>query len=192
MDFLISIDHSLFEFLNSTLTHPWLDVFFPWITDLHKSPLFQVTAYPLIFFSLYYFYGKKSFIIFLSLFFCIASTDFIGSQLIKKNVNRLRPGDNPGVHSVVKSPYGGTSFISNHSANMFAFASFTSVFLPPMTIPFYFLALLAAYSRVYVGVHFPLDVLFGGLFGYLNGKIFSFLCLRLFKLKNPFKKRVSQ
>jgi len=186
MEFIIAADHRLFEFLNSTLTHPWLDVFFPFITDLHKSPFFQWTVCPAIFFSLFYYYRKKSWLIFLSLVVCISLTDFIGSQLIKNNVNRLRPGDNPTVISAIKSPYGGTSFISNHSANMFAFASFISVFIPPLKLFFYSIAFIIAYSRIYVGVHFPLDVIIGGLFGLLMGKTFSFFCIHWLKIKLHF------
>ncbi|MEK6772631.1 MAG: phosphatase PAP2 family protein [Bdellovibrionota bacterium] len=197
MDFIILFDQRLFEFLNSTLTHPWLDVFFPFLTDLHKSAVFQFTAYPMILIALYLKFGKKSLGIFLSLVLCIACTDFIGSQVIKNNVGRLRPGDNPKVQSLVKSPYGGTSFISNHSANMFAFAIFMSVFFPTMTIPFFVLAALVAYSRIYVGVHFPLDVLGGAFLGLFTGKIFSKIFVLWFKINLDqnfllFKKRESK
>lgn len=182
MDYIISLDQRLFEFLNSTFTHPMLDIFFPFITDLHKTLIFKVIVAPLILFLLYRKYFKKSFALFFALILCLSSTDFIGSQIIKKNVQRLRPGDNPQVHSIVLSPYGSTSFISNHSANMFAFAIFASTFLPSLRILFFAFAFLVAYSRVYVGVHFPLDVVCGAIFGLAIGKIFALICTRLLKI----------
>ncbi len=190
MNNLITLDQRLFEFINSTFTHPWLDYFFPLITDLHKNFIFMLFLVSGLFYLFFKSYSKKSIFLFLALILCLATTDFVGSQVIKGNIQRLRPGDNPEVKSTVLSPYGGTSFISNHAANMFAFATFTGVFLPSLRILLFAFAFLVAYSRIYVGVHFPLDVIAGSIFGLVIGKTFVLICLRLLKitpvLKNKF------
>ena len=189
MDFLISLDQRLFEFINSTFTHPWLDYFFPLITDLHKHFIFMLIIVFGIFYLFFKSYSKKAILLFLGLIFCLSTSDFVGSQVIKANIQRSRPGDNPTVKSIVLSPYGGTSFISNHAANMFAFATFTSVFLPSFRILFFALAFLVAYSRVYVGVHFPLDIIAGSIFGLVIGKMFALICSRLLKITPVLKNK---
>lgn len=60
-----------------------------------------------------------------------------------------------------------SSFPSGHSSSSFACAFVLSRFAPRLTVPLFVLAALIAYSRVYVGVHYPLDVVAGALFGLL-------------------------
>ncbi|HEY1079982.1 MAG TPA: phosphatase PAP2 family protein [Bdellovibrio sp.] len=124
---------------------------------------------------------KKGLIIF---FFCLLSvgaSDGFGNWALKKNVQRPRPGDTQNLEVRVLSPYGGYSFVSNHATNMFSFASFTAVIFPPAAVPLYTLATVVAYSRVYNGVHFPADVICGGILGCLFGLLFSRLCLMVLR-----------
>ena len=55
---------------------------------------------------------------------------------------------------------------SNHAANMFSLAVILSYFYNKIKIPIFALASLIALSRVYVGVHYPTDIIVGGLLGY--------------------------
>ncbi|MBT7518808.1 MAG: phosphatase PAP2 family protein [Candidatus Marinimicrobia bacterium] len=64
---------------------------------------------------------------------------------------------------------------SNHAANISAIAVVLSYFYDKMKIPLYSLAVIIAFSRVYVGVHYPADVLLGGFIGY--GMAWSILTL---------------
>jgi len=67
-------------------------------------------------------------------------------------------------------PKGGKwSMPSNHAANIFALAVVLSYFYDRIKIPLFILASLIALSRVYVGVHYPSDVIVGGLLGYAIG-----------------------
>ena len=166
MQWIIEMDQSLFFLINTQLTNAWFDVFFPFITDLHKNIYFVAIVYPLIIFMLIKKYAlKKGLLIFLFCVLNLATIDLVGNYLFKKQFERLRPGDNPAVHAIVRSPYGGFSFISNHSANIFGFALYMGFFLVNLRVLFFLIAVLIGFSRVYNGVHFPTDILVGGLVG---------------------------
>ena len=142
------------------------------ITDLHKSPYFAIVIIPFFLGLFLWKYKKRGVWLFLGLIFCLGLSDWTGNQ-IKKNVRRLRPGDTIGIEVTTRSPYGGYSFVSNHAANMFALATYSSFFVPPLTLPVFSLAFLVAYSRVYNGVHYPSDIFFGALLGILLGCLCS-------------------
>lgn len=179
LDFILDLDKSLFVLINSQWTATWADHFFPFITDLHKLPLFKALFVPLVLALFVWRRGvKKGFIIFTFCILSVAASDGVGNWAFKKTVQRPRPPDTQGLQVTVRAPFGGYSFVSNHATNMFCLASFTSVIFPPATIPLYSIATLIAYSRVYNGVHFPLDVVAGGFLGLLMGLLFSSLCRR--------------
>lgn len=179
LDYIINLDRSLFILINSKWTAPWADQFFPFITDLHKSPLFAFIVVPLLIALFIWRRGtKKGLIIFTFLILSVAASDGFGNWALKKTVQRLRPGDTAGLEVTARTAYGGFSFVSNHATNMFCFASYTSAIFPPAAIPLYGLASLIAYSRVYNGVHFPLDVICGGLLGMFFGLLFATYCLK--------------
>ncbi|MBX3034106.1 MAG: phosphatase PAP2 family protein [Bdellovibrionaceae bacterium] len=173
MDALLQLDHSLFTLINSTLSGPFFNQFFPAITDLHKTWPFQVFVPALVLFALWRKYGARSILLFIGCLLCLGIADGFSGQLVKKSVRRERPFKNPEVQAIQRSPAGGYSFPSNHSLNMFAFAVYLSCFLPTWRIFLFSIAALIAYSRVYNGVHFPSDVIAGGLLGALFGLIFS-------------------
>ena len=65
-----------------------------------------------------------------------------------------------------RSRGGKYGFVSSHAANMYAAATILGYFYSQHKKIFFTIAALVAYSRVYVGVHYPGDILFGGLLGY--------------------------
>jgi undecaprenyl-diphosphatase len=115
----------------------------------------------------------------------VVLTDFVSSTLIKENIWRLRPCNNPDLSSWINIMVGyrpqSSSFTSSHAANHFGIATFLYLSLKeefgkwPM---FFFLwAFAISYAQVYVGVHYPLDVIAGTgiglLIGYLTGRLFN-------------------
>lgn len=180
LDFILGLDKSLFILVNSQWTAAWADQFFPFVTDLHKTPFFKTVLVPLILAIFIWRRGlKKGLVIF---FFCalsVGASDGFGNWALKKTVQRPRPAETQNLEVQVRSPFGGYSFVSNHATNMFTFASFATVIFPPAAVPLYSLATLIAYSRVYNGVHFPTDVICGALLGCIFGIMFARFCQKV-------------
>jgi undecaprenyl-diphosphatase len=177
LNFILNIDKQLFILINSSWSTGWGDLFFPLITDVHKTMAFKLLVVPALLSSFVWSRGlKKGLMIFAFCAVSIMVSDGVGNFMFKKTIQRPRPAQTEGLQVQVRSPFGGYSFVSNHATNMFNFAAFTSAIFPVATLPTYFLAFVIAYSRVYNGVHFPADVLVGGLLGLLVGLIFAKLC----------------
>ncbi|WP_374001010.1 phosphatase PAP2 family protein [Bdellovibrio bacteriovorus] len=177
LDYILSLDKSLFVLVNSHWTAAWADQFFPFITDLHKTPFFKFILVPIILAIFMWRRGwKKGLIIFFFALLSVSASDGVGNWAFKKTVQRPRPANTQNLDVQVRAPFGGYSFVSNHATNMYSFASFTSAIFPPATVPLYTLATVIAYSRVYNGVHFPTDVICGALLGMIFGLLFARLC----------------
>jgi undecaprenyl-diphosphatase len=98
----------------------------------------------------------------------VAAAD-LAAQLLTDLVKLVVPRTRPHVHTLVAEPHS-HSFPSGHAASSFACAVVLAAFVPRFAVAFYVLAALIAFSRLYVGVHFPLDVLAGAVLGILTGK----------------------
>jgi undecaprenyl-diphosphatase len=161
---LIQLDQRLFILLNHTWANPLFDWLMPAITDLHKSPVFYICLLPVLIFWIKK-QGRLAIKCLLALALAVSLSDIIAYRVIKTHIQRPRPPE-AGISVDLRTPvYAGFSFPSNHAANMFAAAQILTLAYPPIGIPFYILAALIAFSRIYVGVHFPLDVLGGAILG---------------------------
>ena len=110
---------------------------------------------------------KKGKIALALLIISISLTDSICAQILKPFIERIRPSHSSmeGLNLLV-SKGGKWGMPSNHASNIFALAVILSYFYDRIKIPLFVLASFIAISRVYVGVHYPGDVIVGGLFGY--------------------------
>lgn len=176
---LINIDQSLFEFVNSTLSNPVFDYLLP----LFRNKYFWIPLYVFILSFLIINYKRKGLLIMAIAICTIGVTDFTSSVLIKKNVERLRPCNDLEIKNsvILRIECGsGFSFTSSHAANHFALATFLilSIFNRHKW-PFLIWASLISISQVYVGVHYPFDIIVGALLGIFIGWLMSIIYKRL-------------
>ncbi len=184
LDLLLKFDYWLFALINSTFTFSGIDDFFVWITDLHKTTPFRIIIVPLLFFLFVKKFKRQGVTNFIFLILTLSVCDFTGGKM-KHVFERPRPQFNQELNVNLRSGAGGDSFYSNHSANMFAFATYTSYFFPQARAALYTLAFVVAYSRVYNGVHYPSDVFAGALIGIIMALCF----LKLLDLLNEMMRK---
>jgi len=186
---LINIDVDLFLFLNG-IHSPFFDVVFYWVT----SKIFWLPLYVFLLYLVAKNYGWKTLIIgfFIGLVFTIG--DRTSVMAFKDVFERLRPCHNPeltGLVHILNGKCGGQfGFVSSHATNSFALALFSGLLLRKhykYIMPFMlFWAALVSYSRVYVGVHYPADILGGAILGSVVG-IFVFWLLKVCNKRFNFK-----
>ena len=184
LDQLLEWDIALFLFLNGLGTS-FFDPF--WMLMTHKATNFAV--YLVLLFWFYRFKGmKQTLFLLLSVGALILVTDQI-TNVFKNGFERLRPCHNLEVQDVmrlVKSGCGGLySYFSGHASNSFALATYFSILFsarfPKLKFVLFLIAACIAYSRVYVGVHFPLDIVSGAVFGTLWALCFYWISTRIFQ-----------
>lgn len=107
----------------------------------------------------------------LELMLAIVLASFLANYVLKPLVSRERPFVSTPEILVIGSRPGDASFPSGHAANAFAGASVLARRLRAQRIVWWGLAVLIAYSRVYLGVHYPLDVIGGALLGFVCGTV---------------------
>ena len=164
IDKIIEIDKQIMVFLNKTISNPIFDFIMPIITNQK----FLVFSGLILIGYLAYFGGKRGRITILVLLIAAGFSDAICFQIIKPWVGRIRPSHEFYEYiNLLVSKGGKYSFPSNHAANSFVFATVLSYFYDKNRISLYILASTIAFSRVYVGVHYPLDIIFGSIIGYI-------------------------
>jgi undecaprenyl-diphosphatase len=165
---IIDKDIELLIFLNNLGTTQW-DGFWLFISNkLSAIPLYLL----LLYLTFKNFGFKKTLVIILLVVLLITISDQT-SNLFKYGFKRLRPCHDESIQNLirlVKERCGGLySYFSAHAANSMAIAVFFSTLLNGkfkfLTYLLILWSLFVAYSRIYIGVHFPLDVLTGALIG---------------------------
>ena len=180
---LVKLDTELFIYLNGLGTQTW-DAFWMFYTTKFN----WIPFYALLLFLFYKRLSMKMFLFtLLVIVLMITFTDQITNLFKKVLVMRLRPCYNTEINDIirlVKSSCGGKyGYFSGHASNSMAVAVFTSLmlkskykYLPYLMVVW---AIVMGYSRIYVGVHYPLDVISGMLLGIISGNIFYRLFIYL-------------
>ncbi len=174
MEQLITLDQWLFEWINQGWQNPFLDAIMPyWREKEFWIPLYLLLAV----FVLYRFRWRGLYLL-LAIGTTIGLSDTASSKVIKPTFERLRPCNDPEfkeeVHLLIHCG-SGYSFTSSHATNHFALVAFLSLTLGALyrwlCIPLYLWAASIALGQVYVGVHYPLDILGGTILGLIIGNI---------------------
>ncbi|NOU58766.1 phosphatase PAP2 family protein [Marinifilum caeruleilacunae] len=177
MDTLIQLDKELLIWLNSHNT-PFWDVVMMFFTRKE----FWIPLYLLLLYQIYKVKGKEALWWILGAFFLIFLCDQISTQLFKNVFERFRPSHDPSLEGIVNlvSGYKGGryGFVSSHATNSFGFALFTSLLFRNKLYTFFIFSwsLLVIYTRIYLGVHFPGDVIGGMILGLILGYAVYRLC----------------
>lgn len=179
---LESWDKDLFKILNG-LHVEFFDIVMPWVSNKYV----WIPLYALLLFYLIRYSGFKAWQIVLGIALLIFMSDQIASGILKPWVERLRPCYDPeleGQVHLLKGCGGRFGFASSHASNSFAVAMFCWILLKDSLKHIWLLflwAALVAYSRVYLGVHFPGDILVGALIGIVSGLVAHALLKRIKK-----------
>lgn len=172
MDSLLEFDQLVFEWINQGWRLEWLDQIMPWWRNKTTwVPLYVMAAGILI-----WQYRRFAFFLLIAVGITVGLADFTSSQVIKKSVQRLRPCNEISLDPPARRLVGcskGYSFPSSHATNHFALATLLFLTWGRRWRKWRWLLLVWAASialgQVYVGVHYPLDILGGGILGTLIG-----------------------
>ena len=186
---ILKLDSKLFLYLNNLGTSKF-DIFWISLSKIEANILMY------LFLILLFFYIQKIrpkliyiFYFFIVIVLMITITDQ-GANIFKDSIQRLRPCYNESIIDslrLVKENCGGKyGFFSAHASNSFSLAIFFGLlfinrirYIIMITVVY---ASLISYSRIYLGVHYPIDIIFGGFFGIFVGFVmYSFVYLKFLK-----------
>lgn len=181
IEWLNKIDKELLITINSCHNGAWDSIM--WFASGDKSWL---PLYAFILVLLIIKFKKQSWWLIVLNIPLILVSDQLASSVLKPWVMRLRPSHEPGLENLlhyVNNYRGGTyGFVSSHAFNVFSLAAYLSLtaspkikWLPYLLFPW---ALFVSYSRIYLGVHYPGDVIVPMILGILSGMSFAFIYQR--------------
>ncbi|MCB9033324.1 MAG: phosphatase PAP2 family protein [Chitinophagales bacterium] len=167
LDTLQLLDKKLFTLINSSCSNSFFDLIMPIIRNRYT----WVPVYLFIFYSLIKQHKSKSIYFITYLALCFAITDFTNYYILKPFFHRLRPCHNEMLYvNLVLNHCGGKwSFPSSHAANHMAISAALiymniskNIFIKALILDW---ALLVGFAQIYVGVHYPFDILVGFSYG---------------------------
>jgi len=197
MNKLIEFDSQLLQLINYFHTDFWDNAFWMISSVTMWFPLYAILLYAIIKSQ-----KKQSWITILGLIILIVLCDQISTEIFKHTFERFRPTHDPLLKDFVKTVHGYRGgkygFVSSHATNTMGLAVFTSLLFrnKAYSIFIYIWTIVIAYSRVYLGVHYPGDVVGGLILGAVLGfgiyKLYSVLIPRFVRLTFFNKKGLSR
>lgn len=175
MEALYSIDLAIFYLFNHTFSTGFLDKFFAIITNVKSWYIAYIILAGIAWFK----GGTRGKIAVVGIVILIIVSDQFGYRLLKEIFQRARPCNTLSDAITPIGCAGSFSFPSNHALNNFAAAAFLYKLYPKFKWIFFTVAILISISRIYLGVHYPSDVLGGALIGFLLGYLFSVAAKRI-------------
>ena len=177
IDKILQLDRQIFMYLNSLGSEKYDGLWLFITSQFNWIPIFLFIGY-LLFKNLGW---RHALMVIIIISFLIALTDQT-TNLFKNGFQRLRPGSDPDLAQLIRAiqTRKSFSFISGHASNSMASAMFLFLVLRPYLkyMGFIFLwPLIFAYSRIYLGLHYPFDI----LCGYLWGITTAFLMWEVYK-----------
>lgn len=182
MNFVVELDQSLFYLINSGWTNEVLDFVLPLARNRYVWYPMYVSVITWI---LLHFGYPKGGVLILGLLSCVILADTISSKVMKEFIGRTRPCNETAMENMVlerstcRNSY---SFPSSHATNHFAIAAFLILiggFNRFIRLSLWLWAAIISYAQIYVGLHYPLDVVGGALLGVIIARLFYNLLLRL-------------
>ncbi len=183
MEQLLNYDRNLFNIIN----HQWSNPFFDWVLPWLRNSNMWIPLYLFLVLLVTINFKKTGWWWVVFAAGTVILSDFVSSSIIKNTEAffRLRPCNDPDLASWINVLVGyrpqSSSFTSSHAANHFSMAMFLYLTLKKRfnkwPVLFFFWAFSISFAQVYVGVHYPIDIICGGLIGiligYLSGKSFN-------------------
>ncbi|MBS3806639.1 MAG: phosphatase PAP2 family protein [Bacteroidales bacterium] len=189
LEFLLELDTKLLLFLNGLHAPTWDIIMYEVSEKEFWYPFYGVLILVMVW---RYQWNALATLLFIALL--ITLSDQISVKAFKEVFERFRPTHNPQikdlVHTVSGYRGGDFGFVSSHAANTFAMAFFTSKLFKNRYYSWaiFIWAAVVSYSRIYLGVHYPLDIIGGALLGIVLGyPVFQlYFCLGNRYLKKTF------
>ena len=188
IEYLIDQDQKLFLYLNGLGSETW-----DWFWIILSSKFSMIPFYIFLVYILYKKYGWGFWKPFVFTILVVTLCDRISVECFKEVFERLRPSHEPdfvGKIRLLEGKGGKFSFVSSHSTNVFGMSTWFILLLRseiPKIKWMYVWAALVAFSRIMVGKHYMLDIICGGILGYIIGysvyKLWCYLELKYNRIK---------
>ncbi|KMT22343.1 phosphatase PAP2 family protein [Clostridium cylindrosporum] len=173
MDFIQNIDNTILNFIHENFSNSLMDKVMPFISSIaNNGMLWIIIAIIFILTSKHRKYG-------VTLLIALTLSLVIGEVILKPLIGRIRPFNVNDVLILIPSP-SGFSFPSGHSMSSFTAATIIWNFNKRFGVVAFIAASVIAFSRLYLYVHYPTDVIGGAILGIMCGML---SCLIIFKIK---------
>lgn len=181
------LDEWLFYAINQGWANPFFDKMMPFITQVDSWLLLYLLGFYILFFRA----GREGRVAAIALILTIIATDQLNSSVLKELFGRIRPCHELGDLRLLVNCGGGKSMPSSHAANNFAAAVVLVSFFRREAFVLFLVASLMALSRVYVGVHYPFDIIAGAIVGASVGLIITIIIkfIDVHYIQKPVKRR---